>query len=535
MTVSPDYRDSGLRTRGGQARASAAQRRADVQLPLYAGQFVLGPAFVESLPGWQRFEIGNGLRLTAHPQLSVSRTGTDETSLTLVGFMLDPRAPAATDADILRSLLPSASSAEALAEATASLGGRWVLIAVDHPRGRRFLINDALGLRQVFFTTPDCAYGLRVMSQPGMGAELLGLEADAAADSYMHSDSFRTDPEYKWPGAATAFKEIRHLLPNHSLDLATGSWHRYWPNRALERVELAEAVERMTGLLRGQIAAAERRFDLVVGLTAGLDSRVVLAACRGLEDRIEFATIRQARMRDDSADIQVSTALAGDLGLRHRVIRAPVAASAEFSAACKRSVYLAHEHYEADAEAILRCFAGQKVAVTGSGAEVGRCHWRETFPARWLNRTPGAERLARLELNSGHEFAVGHLHDWLEGAGGGRHVNVLDLFEWEQGHGNWLAMTQLEFDSVWKDIFTPYNCRELLVTMLSVDERHRRPPHHRLFTDLIRRIWPEALDQPVNPHKRKTGLGDLALRPRFLWPLAAAVSGAALAAALLSD
>jgi hypothetical protein len=33
--------------------------------------------------------------------------------------------------------------------------------------------------------------------------------------------------------------------------------------------------------------------------------------------------------------------------------------------------------------------------------------------------------------------------DWLEGLGDMYGSKLLDLFEWEQGPGNWLAMTQL--------------------------------------------------------------------------------------------
>jgi len=88
------------------------------------------------------------------------------------------------------------------------------------------------------------------------------------------------------------------------------------------------------------------------------------------------------------------------------------------------------------------------------------------------------------------------------GLGDLHNVNLLDLFEWDLGSGNWLAMTQLEFDIAWKDIITPYNCRAIMTLMLSVEERYRKGPENTLFLETIRNLWPEVLSEPVNPHKK---------------------------------
>jgi hypothetical protein len=206
-------------------------------------------------------------------------------------------------------------------------------------------------------------------------------------------------------------------------------------------------------------------------------------------------------MAEGARDIATAARLAARRGLRHQIIRAPVTTSAAFSYAFKRSVCFAHKHYATDAEAILDFTHARKVALTGSGAEVGRCSFRSQLPlSRWRRAT--ARDLARLQRMDALPFAVKHFEYWLSELGDTHGINVLDLFEWEQGHGNWLAMTQLEFDSAWQDIFTPYNSREVLVTLLSVDERYRRKPDHRLFRDLILRLWPEVLSEPINPERR---------------------------------
>jgi hypothetical protein len=206
-------------------------------------------------------------------------------------------------------------------------------------------------------------------------------------------------------------------------------------------------------------------------------------------------------MSECAMDISTAERLAARLGLEHQVIRAPVTTSAAFSYVYKRSVCFAHKHYAADAEAIFNFTQARKVALTGSGAEVGRCSFRSQLPlSRWRRVT--ARDLARLQRMDALPFAVRHFEYWLSDLGDTHAINVLDLFEWEQGHGNWLAMTQLEFDSAWRDIFTPYNSREVLVTLLSVDEHYRRKPNYSLFRDLMLRLWPEVLSEPINPERR---------------------------------
>jgi hypothetical protein len=83
-------------------------------------------------------------------------------------------------------------------------------------------------------------------------------------------------------------------------------------------------------------------------------------------------------------------------------------------------------------------------------------------------------------------------------------VNTLDLFEWEQECGSWLAMTELEFDIAWRDIFTPFNNRELLMATLSTPTRWRKGPDYPLFRRLIERLWPELLQYPINPHRTRS-------------------------------
>ncbi len=463
---------------------------------IYPNQFILGPQKVIGLSGWQTLHIDEDIQLTVHPGLQVQNVKDKKCSLTLLGYILDAENPEVSDNQILRNLLSRFSSIDNLLASTNSYGGRWVIIAKQ--ANHVWLFNDALGLRQMFFTTQNCGGCSWVGSQPGIIAEHLGLELGVQSNDFLNSYHFRNHPEYRWPATSTPYQEIKHLLPNHYLELRTGKDCRYWPDQSLEPLKFDHAIDRLEHYLTGLIEAANRRFDIALGITAGLDSRLVLAASHRLKNKLEYVTVQQRLMSDTHRDVVVPAKLLKNLGLPHKIIKAKLNMSAGFSNTFTRSVLFAHDHYGSDAEAILAYSNRSKVAMTGSGAEVGRCSFRSKLPFSNLRR-PTAHDLTRLQWMDDSDFAKHHYQKWLDDLGDTYGVHILDLFEWEQGHGNWLAMTQLEFDSAWQDIFTPFNCRDVLTTFLSVDERYRKNPEAKLFHAVIKRLWPEVMIEPINP------------------------------------
>jgi hypothetical protein len=228
-----------------------------------------------------------------------------------------------------------------------------------------------------------------------------------------------------------------------------------------------------------------------------------LAACRDIKDDVTFVTVQQWHMVGDSPDIRVPESMLEALGLRHDIVRAPKHLSSEFDEVFRASVSFAHDHYAPDARAILDRYQRRKVAVTGSAGEVARCPFREHLPFFDRKRVTPAY-LSRLALNGRSDFGRRHFAEWMRDVGAREHVNTLDLFEWEQECGSWLAMTELEFDIAWRDIFTPFNNRELLMATLSTPTRWRKGPDYPLFRRLIERLWPELLQYPINPHRTRS-------------------------------
>jgi len=465
---------------------------------LYRNQFVLGPQFIEWLPGWKQYELNGSARLTVHPDLPCCQVSEGSRSITLLGFILDPDDAKATDQEIAGRLLSALGDCESFYEQTYKYGGRWILIVSDGKR--RVLFNDAAGLRQVFYTNEQYGNGLWCASEPRMLARVLGLEISANALDLINSYYFRSRWEYWWPGNGSPYKEISHLLPNHRLDLQTKQVRRYWPNEDLKERPMGEVVETASRIFMGLLSSAAERFELVQSITAGWDSRLLLAATRHESHRISYMTVRQLGMRESHADIRISSILLRRLGLDHRIVRSSLILDPEFVKTYKTNAVLAHNHYLSDAQVILNSYGLGKVCVVGGVSELVRDPTLGSTISINRRITP-AEMSTELYGLGKNQFAITEIGKWFAGMGQIHNLSRDTIWYWEQRAANWLAMNQVEFDIAWRDIFVPYNCRGLLMAMLAVREKDRRSPQNRLYKELIRNLWPEVLSEPVNPHK----------------------------------
>ena len=497
---------------------------------LFRRQFILGPRFVDWLPGWKRISVRDSIRITAHPDLPLTQAVDGPRSVTLLGYLLDPLEPQATDHQIAHRLLlclAQTPDADALVEETYALGGRWILIADDGAAVRLF--HDPMGLRTVFYTDRSLLPETWCATQPSLIAETLSLARDPEAETeFVGSSLYQENPEYRWPVDRCVYREVRHLLPNHLLDLGIGASRRYWPDRLLGRFEVGEAVERVSTLLTGLIRAASARFPLALATTAGWDTRLILAASREVSGRIHYFT----RRTKNRSDVTRVPRLLSRLGLPHQLIGFPEHMNPDFERIYRRSMTEAHELWGRMAQGLYESYPQDHVCLNADSGEITRVRLRlaasEPVTARALARlTDLAIRFRdRLEANA---YVVRACEDWLASVGDLHGVHILDLFYWEQYAGNFSAAAETE-DGIVMEFFTPFNCRQLLTTMLAVDESQRQYKSPLLYRALIEKLWPEVLREPVNmPYEgpltpllrvfRRTGLGRLIPQPmkkRFL-------------------
>jgi hypothetical protein len=458
-------------------------------------QFILGPEYSEINPGWKRHLLNSCLCLSVHPDLPCIRVEEGCRSLTLLGYILDPEHPESDDKTILKKLLRESVTVEDIFSAFDTLMGRWAVIYITG--GRVVVFHDPTGMRQIYYARDDSGR-LWLGSRPCLLTHATGHAPDLNTRQQLLSDgAFSPHVDHFWPGESSAFLGIQRLLPNHCIDATSGQVSRFWPRLPIPKISEEEGVIQCTAKLTGAISAAARRFPLAFAITAGLDSRLLLAASRDVSEKMSFYTVKRPGMYAISPDIYIPKKMMGDLGFHRHVIFAQPISGGPVSEALNRAFYPIHQSVLHEVAALIEKpprTDGAWVTVNGNVCEIARCFYRR------VEVTP--ENLASSAGMGNSQFAAVQFRAWyenakpaIESAG----INPWDLFYWEQKMGGWFGTIRSQFDLA-EEVFTPYNSRSLLVTMLGVDESLRSEPHYPFFKKMISSLWPTLLEYPINPN-----------------------------------
>ena len=481
-------------------------------------QFILGPRFVEELPGWKKIKH-NSLFLTVHPELENTQASSGGNSITLLGYILDPYEPQATNLDICNRLAKQIDSGDDIFERIEHMGGRFVIIFSSHNATK--ILNDPIGIRAIYYAK-DPSGRMWCASQWGSIAEQLGLELGKDTwNEFLESRYFKKDPQYWYPGDISPFKAIYHLQPNHYLDLDNSEVVRYWPKSGLDFGPIDRCVEQSSEILRGLMKAANQRFRLALALSAGYDSRLLLAATKDLSKDVIYFSQTYPGMNENSMDVRIPRELTAKLGLNHKIIQCPSEIeNHELLEIYKKNIPTARRSRTLGIYCSYKSWGEtDTVVMIGLGGELFRCKYGDRNKYSGKKSRVSAKTLARFTWMKGNTFAIHQYEKWLsttEQIWKDYGINTLDLFHWEQRKANWGSMGITESD-IAHETFLPNNCRRHLAILLSTEEKYRMPPNFELNRRLLKYLWPETLGVPINPYpfKVKTKMRARRLARRF--------------------
>lgn len=464
----------------------------------FCRQFYLGAAQPQECSGWRTFALGPHLKLSVHPELAAAQHGEGDDSLALLGFLFDAEVPGKSTSETLRQLWPLRNDRDALMALTDRMSGRWIIIV--NAGGRSWLLHDATGARQVSYAR--IGGQLVCASQASLIATVHDLAVDPRARDFVRTRGDSDFDVYWLPGDRTLYAEVSVLLPNHVLDLKTGRSQRFWPGAsALGNADADRVLEDCAARMQGFVLAARNHAGgLAIPMTAGWDSRLVLAMSRSCADDLYCYTLIYPNQTWRTPDVAVPARLLAQLGIAHHVFDYPSTVDPRFRAVCQRSAYNGHEAFCADGQVLLEHYPQERICLTGDVAEIVKCHFR-LGPDHNGPVTPAD--LAALCGIPPLPFALEAFGDWLDAVPDPLPIPLLDLFCWEQMAGRWQAMIRAEYDIV-QESFAPLNCRSLLLDMLSVSEEVRTRPDYPFFAGLIRLMWRNVLAEPINPPMRES-------------------------------
>lgn len=367
-------------------------------------------------------------------------------------------------------------------------------LVLDRIRGS-FAVVTHTGLAPRLY--PDCASTMPIVycpatRQAGSSAATIldGAEYDERFLPGRHRRLVRRRGLETWiPGGLTAHSGVFRLLPNHYLDLTDWRPVRFWPRQGAFTRELSTgaAAEAVAEELEDYMRAAAADHRVSVALTAGHDSRLLLAATRGVADRIDFFTFYDPQ---PGIDPVIARQIAKALGVTHR-IRPFLSATPDEQAAWDRANGDTIRHPNRLLHPSVRQLDCNLI-LTGILGETGRSRmYRDEVATVDDVRPTAAAVLARMNMPADPEL-VADVEDWVAGLDWLPFSAVLDL-----------AMLEMFYMPLFRPAqfaqipeLMPFAERAVQTVFLSVPPAEKAGD--RLFRAAIGRLWPQASELPFN-------------------------------------
>lgn len=464
-----------------------------LEVPVFPRGFLLADRPLEPPPSYIAGPLLPNFHV--HPWTSVKYAGNKERFVIVLGHCVPTHSETAHDPAY--SLLENLRSSEGeFFRALNEYSGRHAIIFGNE--GNISVINDATAMRSVFYAVE----GGIVASHALLVERALGGEV--VRDDLLFA--------YGYPGNSTPYRRTKILTANTYYWFTAHLIRRFWPftappERTIDQVA-SYALEAASRALRniGRVAPVK------MALTAGLDSRVILAV--GIYSGIDFETYTYGSTKATALDRAFAPDLAALAGAPHTLV-----AARPRTRALTNSVGRANysSHHGASIPGLMEFFGDPgTAAVTGNLLEIGRSFYSR-FRDEGVAPPISSESMAQLHLKSmppkvQHRIEHNGLesfletseqafHSFVEDTGYKLAVGVLepyDHFYWEHRMAVWHGPALLERD-YYGVSFIPFNTRRIFEEMLGVPVESRDTS--KVFYRMIEMVNPALLELPVNPKR----------------------------------
>ncbi len=375
------------------------------------------------------------------------------------------------------------TSIEQVLEYEKYLGGKYILLFECN--GVYYIQGDATCSVSVFYSTQGpfvCASNFQLIAQ------IKQYPPDEAFLKIRQSG----DISQAMPYDITHVRQIKQLIPNHYLNIGTGTAVRFVNEAQEQKVLSVEQASQITmPMIERLLVLYQRHYKLYCPITSGRDSRVVLAFLRRSGAEFSCYTIRHPEHNDATQDICLPIALCKQEDLTHRLIE-DVTVSEPLKQ--QMDTLLGKDNYSQRtlriAQTIYEKFGDGAIINGDIIGQVGKCSLHRDIPSMFA--TPA---YFRCKLHNYSRGAKVQLKYWLkEIKESGEKVNTFDLFSVENRMGRWAGQENLIYNSLGQVYLNIFNSRSIIYTWTATARKERKKS--ALHVCLIEKTCPSLLQIP---------------------------------------
>lgn len=373
------------------------------------------------------------------------------------------------------------------------LVGRYVILFGS--RTNIYVVGDATSMRPVFYSSGGGAIASHA-------ALLAGREAAAGEKLDLPFSS-------SFPGNFTPYKGVRILPPNFVLELGSATLQRFWPLGPLGQISTEKAAARVLDLSTKSWKALSGGREVWAALTAGLDSRVMLAVALNAGGDLNAFTY--GNNKGTYVDRKVAAHLGKKFGFPHFEV-----ATERPRGKLSTELSQAHfwDHHWSAVDPLRKLIANPTAAVFSANIlEIGQSNFRKLQWNAGVEEPRTAEQMAAVyhrKLSKNAKALVEkygkskymdqvteYFQELVDDTGGpSEFLDPFDEYYWSIRMGTWHGPSSVEKD-FYGEPLNPFNNRRIIETILSVSA----PDQYDLsvFLRLITMVSCELLEIPINP------------------------------------
>jgi hypothetical protein len=420
----------------------------------------------------------------------------EDMTIVVLGLVLNPFDGVIDSHLIAKKLLDYKSESEIkFLEYQNQLSGRFIII---YKKGKIVEIsNDACGTRSVFYDKYNS--NSLVSSHCTLIANLVDYDISAEAIYFFNNRNYEKAVMKKLPGLISPYEGVYILTPNTKLVLPERKIKRFFPYKDNPKCENYDALEKeVANLMVAQLNLLYNKTKISMSLTAGIDSRLSLAASKDISNEIEyftFLTKNEIHIEDE----RIAKKLCEDFNLSHYTYKWDNSYSDglkefnyiwEKNLGIRRGIMWLNKIY-AD------YFPQDRVHIRSNIAEIVKAD-SDLYEYDILSAKQLAYLYSTTPMNKDYKV-IKKFQEFIDITDFSErrlfNYDYRDIFEWEYKMCQWHSWLLLESDMS-HDTFLIYNNREILSKMLSLPYLDRL--NKKIFIGIIKRLWKELLVYPVN-------------------------------------
>lgn len=336
-----------------------------------------------------------------------------------------------------------------------------------------------------------------------MTAATIGVQPDEHLVQLRQS----ADPSQAMPYDWTPYKNVKALFPNRILDLQTMKATRMRIPVDFRKGNTEEIIQRTLDLCKTIGKAYAEEYDLVCPLTAGYDSRAVLAIMRQVIPDIPCFTIKLQGLDEHSSDVTVPRQICDALNQPYQLDEAFMPSDALIESIEMYAGLVNARDRIVEALVFQSAHQGKARLHGDIMDQIGRASVMNSIPCQLV--TPSLLQCKIHNTDTMAQIALGAYIEEIRQNGDG--VWLCDLFPWENRCGRWEGQEESLYALCGMISLNIFNCREIILQWMRIPRKYRK--QLCIYKRIIAETEPRLFELPVNPGNKVNAL------KKAYWPL----------------